>query len=452
MKLLYWALGLSLAAGPAAAADGPGPSSPTATHALSATAMASVPTAPLTLADCYRAALKQSESLATQGEAVAQAAEYYRQARGSILPNLSTSAAYLHQDPNGLGGAVAAVSPADQTTTKLSAAWPLFRGMREYAALRATRDHITAAKQAYQWAALQLGADTAQAYYLVLAQQRDLANLQNQFQLYDQRINDLRYRVGIGRSQTTDLLSVQSAQARLKSQIDAARYQITAAQELLAFETGLPADALLRDVGDLPARPRPMQGYLDALESRPDLEAARQNLAAAKEGVAIAWGQHLPNVDASADYYFDRPGNLSDVRWDAGIAVTLPLFMGGVVDSQTRVARSQQAQAQLALEQARRMDVQALRDAYRKLVLDLDQATDLQAAVDLAQRDFKAEQHDYNLGLVTNLDVLQALVTFVDTQRSFDSVRYAAFTDDQSLESQAGRTLSPAGDTNEMQP
>lgn len=446
MKALFLALGLSLAAGPTMAAEGPVPASPSAATDPAPTG------APVGLADCYQAAIKRSESLASQGEAVAQAAEYYRQAMGSVLPNLSASAAYMHQDPNGLGGAVAAISPADQTTTKLSAAWPLFRGMREYAALRAARDHITEAKQAYQWAALQLGADTAQAYYLVLAQQKDLANLENEFQLYDKRISDLQYRVGIGRSQRTDLLSVQSAQAQLKSQIDAARYQITAAQELLAFETGLPVGQPLRDVSDLPARPGPMEGYLEALESRPDLEAARQNLAAAKEGVAIAWGQHLPNVDASADYYFDRPGNLSDVRWDAGIAVTLPLFMGGVVESQTRVARSQQAQAKLALEQARRMDIQSLRDAYRKLVLDLDQADDLQTAVDLAQRDFKAEQHDYNLGLVTNLDVLQALVSFVDTQRSLDSVRYAAFIDYQSLESQAGRALSPAGDTHEVHP
>ncbi len=388
------------------------------------------------LEDCFQAALKRSESLASQGEVVTQAEERFRQAIGSVLPSVVANGLFTWQNQSASN-----FSPSQQNTVKFTATQPLFQGLREYAALAETKDMLKSSKLAYQWAALQLWADTSQAFNLVLSQEKDLADLRNEDGLYLDRIRFLRGWLAIGRAQDTDVLSVQSAEAQVKAQMEQVKYQIASARQMLAFLTGLPAGVALDDTQSLPDPLPARQEYLASLDQRPDLKAARWNVEAAKQGVWVAWDQHLPTVSASADYYAQRPGIYSDINWDAALSVSMPLFMGGVIESQARTARSQARQAELALSQARRMDEQNLNDGYDKLRYDLTQQEALRQAADLAHKNYLAETRNFRRGLVTNLDVLQAMITDVTTQQALDTLRYAANTDYQSLRAQTGQGI-----------
>jgi outer membrane protein len=419
--------GLLLADDPAPAAS---PASPTA-DSTSPSAQAAAPGA--SLDDCYQAALKRSQTQAISFEAIDQAEEHYKQAVGSVLPSVSVIG-QLYTQASPLG-----ISPANQNQYRINAVQPLFQGLREYAALRQTKDLLASSKQAYLWAAWQLYSDTAGAFNQVLAAEKNLADLQNELGLYGDRITFLQGWLNIGRAQDTDVLSVQSAQAQIKAQIEAAKYQLAASREVLAFLTGLPVDQALTDNEALPEQMEPLDSYIANLDQRPDLLAAAKNVEAAKEGVNIVSGQHLPQVSAGADYYPYRFAPDTDINWDAYINVTMPIFMGGVINSQTRGAESAQRQAQDQLEQDRRMDLETLRSAYVKLHYDLSQERALVDAADLAGKDYKAETSNFERGLVTNLDVLQAMVTFVTTLQAADATHYAALGDFQNLLAQTGR-------------
>jgi outer membrane protein len=408
-------------------AGAPIPASPAAGAAAASPTAESAPGAGLT--DCYQAALARSQTMAVNFESIAQAEEHYKQAMGSVLPSLKVSGQLYSQS----------VPPSNQNQLEFSAVQPLFQGMREYAALRESKDLLAASKQAYRWAAWQLYSDTAQAFNLVLAAQKNLADLQSEFGLYGDRISFLQGWLNIGRAQDTDVLSVQAAQAQIKAQIEAAKYQVAAAREVLAFLTGLPVDQALADNEGLPAQVDALDSFTRALDQRPDLLAAAANVKAAKEGVGIASGQHLPQVVAGADYYPYRYKPDTAMNWDAYLAVTMPIFTGGVINSQTREAESAQRQAQDQLEQARRMDLESLRSAYVKLQYDLSQERALVDAADLSGKNYKAETRNFERGLVTNLDVLQAMVTFVNTLQAADATHYAALGDYQGLLAQTGQ-------------
>ena len=60
-------------------------------------------------------------------------------------------------------------------------------------------------------------------------------------------------------------------------------------------------------------------------------------------------------------------------------------------------------------------------------------------AADLSGKNYKAETRNFERGLVTNLDVLQAMVTFLNTQQAADATHYAALGDFQSLQALTGR-------------
>ena len=88
---------------------------------------------------------------------------------------------------------------------------------------------------------------------------------------------------------------------------------------------------------------------------RPEVTGQVSTREAAEEGVNIAWGGHLPTVGLTGDYYFTRPQGYSNgISWDFQFTLTVPIFEGGVIQSQVRAAASQERQAELtlSLEQA----------------------------------------------------------------------------------------------------
>ena len=66
----------------------------------------------------------------------------------------------------------------------------------------------------------------------------------------------------------------------------------------------------------------------------------------------------------------------------------------------------------------------------------------LQEAFNLSEKNYQANVKDYKLNLVTNLDVLQALTAYQDTQRSLEKIRYLTKIDYNKLEAAAAQRLS----------
>src|ERR1035437_10045869 len=102
---------------------------------------------PLSLKDCFKAALKRSEVLATQHELVLQAEENYHRAWGAILPSINGSYSYFHTETSGLTSGNTSNSTGQQTL-KIMADQPLFRGFSDYAAVHVAKAFIKAKQQA----------------------------------------------------------------------------------------------------------------------------------------------------------------------------------------------------------------------------------------------------------------------------------------------------------------
>jgi outer membrane protein len=396
----------------------------------------------LSLKDCFKAALKRSEVLATQQELVIQAEENYRAAWGAILPSVTGSYSYFHRHAPDLTSSGNTDSSSGQQTLKIMAGQPLFRGFRDFAALNAAKASITAQEQARQWAGTQLYRDVVQAFYTRLAVEKDLNVLDNELDLYQKRIKELQDRITIGRSRITELLTVQSAQAILKAQREQVSGQLYVAKEVLTFLTGLDQDIKLDDMDEVPSQIGSLESYQSKINARPDIMAAKKNVEAFKSKVSVAKGAHLPSVDLIGNYYADRPDLHKNGDWDMAIAVTLPIFMGGIISSNVKTAESQQRQSEIQLSRVQRLALEEVRSLYHNLKADLSQLAALQEAFNLSEKNYKANIRDYKLNLVTNLDVLQALTAYQDTQRSLEKIRYLTKIDYNKLEAAAAQRLS----------
>jgi outer membrane protein len=353
------------------------------------------------LEECFQAAWQRSAVLASRREEILQAEERLAQARAALLPAFTAEAAW---QADGF-----ASQTAYKNSAMLSINQPLFRGFAEFAAIASAGAQIQAKKLARQWASAQLYLDVVQAFYATYAAQRDLVHIQEQIALYERRIQDLQARVAIGRSRESEVLAVRSALAEVKANRHAAEGDYAAGLEILAFLTGWEAPlALQADAGPIPS-PEQAQVYLDSLAGRADLQAAEANLRAAHAAIALAQSGHWPQATAQAHWYVLEQAQ--DKKWDAQIAFSLPLFSGGAVLSQTREAQSIKRAQKLALEHLRRQLGEETRIRLRALASYTDQLAAYREAADLAQKNHAAMLRDYNLGLVDNLDVLQALAS-----------------------------------------
>ena len=162
---------------------------------------------PLTLDAYFSSALQRSETTAIQLQQIQQAEERYRQANAALLPTISGAITYTWQDPLPPGSPQTPSNLSQQHVSQLTASQPLFRGMREYAALRQTQDLLAAQRQDYRQAKLALYKDVLQNFYTILAYESDMANYQEEIRLNRQREQDIRARVRIGRSRDSELLT-----------------------------------------------------------------------------------------------------------------------------------------------------------------------------------------------------------------------------------------------------
>ncbi len=379
--------------------------------------------AALTLDEIFAQALVRSEVVATQGELIRQAEERYRQANAALYPTLSGVASYTWLDN---GGQNLSTNPTRQPLARLTATQPLFRGFREFAARRQTQALVGAQDDDYRSARTQLFRDVAQNFYNVLTLEQELKNLDEQFEQYRQREKELADRVRIGRSRSGETLTVQSTVSTLRAQVEQRKAELSAAREVFAFLSGLPAATPLYDTETIPADAGTLDAYIARLALRPDVKAARQRLSAAQENISVVRGEHLPSLDLNANRYLERTGALENVEWDVQLALTVPLYAGGSVQSRVREAQSKGTQAELGVSQIQRQAEQEIRSLYQSVALDRSQLAALEMATDAARKNYETQQRDYRLGLVTNLDVLQALSAFQENQRAFDRARYNA--------------------------
>jgi outer membrane protein len=397
----------------------------------------------LTLDEYFAVALKRSEVVATQGELIHQAEEHYKQANSALRPTVNGVASYTRQDPIPAGDLSNSTSPNRQSLAKLTATQPLFRGFREFAALRQTKALLGAQDQDYRNARTQLFNDVVQNFYIVLSIEQDLKNFSEEINQNIDREKELNGRVRIGRSRIGEVLFVQSTISTLRAQVEQLQGQLSTAREAFAFLSGLAPTTPLRDTEDLPANLEPLDDYLARLELRPDVIASQQRLSAAQENTKVAQGAHLPSLDLNANRYLERTGNLKDSTWDVGVALTVPIYAGGLLQSKVSEAVSQRTQAELGASQVNRQAEQEIRSTYQSVVFDRSQLDALEKATESARKNYEAQRRDYRLGLVTNLDVLQALTAFQENQRALDRARYTAKLDYLRLEAAVVRRPAP---------
>ena len=383
----------------------------------------------LTLEEAFKSALGRMESIAIEESRTRQADERARQARGSFLPHLSAGVSYMRQDSPSIEGPapspLASLTKADQITSRITLTQSLFKGLADIQRFKSSLSAAEAQRLITENTKLLLYGTVSQAFYRVLAAEKDVANLESLVEIAEKRNKSLAAFTKLGRSRRSDLVSSRSQLALLKAEAASAASTAQTARHQLAYLTGLPIDSKLVEAATaLPESLPALETYLGALEERPDLQALRSQERTAEANVRATKGVYWPALDLTANYYPQRTGLLENSKWDVGVTLTLPLYQGGELTSQVRESVEARTESSLILGQARREARTSVENYYKIASGGLAQLKLYQDALELVEETYRQVERDFGVGAVTNLEVLQALDNLADARRSVDRVKY----------------------------
>lgn len=382
-----------------------------------------------TLEDAYQSALKKNELVGQAQERVVQANENLSKVMSGPQPNLSLNASYKVQ-PELSDPVYRPFSPTEQSLASLTLTQPLFRGFREFAALRRQRDLVTAERANQMLTLGDVFQSVATTYYEVLANEQDLRNLEDQRRLFAERAKNLVTRARRGESARNEPLAAQSSEAAAEADIQVAKTKLKGARENFKVATGLPAESELSDLkpeDNGVTEVEKLEYYMSRVEERPEIRAAKARVEAADQQVSIAKGSYWPTIDAVGNYYLKGPeGMQKDIKWDFQLKLSFPIYEGGLRLAETREASSKVRETQLELHNLRRVAQAQIASLYESAAVRLKHLEALKRAKELSQQNSQALERDYRRGLARNIDVQSALVEFGNIRRTYDQARYAA--------------------------
>ncbi len=298
-------------------------------------------------------------------------------------------------------------------------------------------------------AAQDLMTRVAQSYFDVLLARVNLTLTLSQKTAVARQLEQAKRNFIVGTATITDSRDAQ------------ARYDLIVAQQLVGEnEVEVKTRALERIVGKPVGRlaelgtpvnlnapePADMAAWVEqAYQSSLQVALAQQSIAIAAQEIKKADAGHYPTLDAvgslGAVYAQSSAQSIgSDIKaLVVGVQLTVPLYQGGGISSRVREAVAGQERARQELESARRAAALQTREAFLGVTSGLGQIQALRQAVESSQLQLESTKLGQEVGVRTEVDVLNAQGQLAAAQRDLAQAVYNTILNQLKLKAAVGK-------------
>ncbi|WP_434563051.1 TolC family outer membrane protein [Pseudomonas sp. Z4-20] len=406
----------------------------------------------------YKAAVINDAPLAAARHAYLAQREALPQARAGLLPSLTAGATSevtrLERDEPSLS------RERSGTTFRANLSQPLFRLDRWY--------QVQAAGYTVTQAGLELSAkeqdiilSAAQAYFETLRQLDAFAATKAEEAALLRQRDQAQGRLEDGASSITDVYDAQAAYDNAHANRQQAQRKVDDAYETLARLTKQEYTSISGIGHTLPVAPpvpNEAQDWVQtAIRQNLELQAAGRAVDAAEQTLNQRKAGHAPTLDAVASYRkgdndsfgysnptdFGSNGYRDNVAQSSvGIELNIPLYSGGMTNSQIKESTERLLQSQDEHEDRRREVVLNTRNAFRGINADIEQIVARRQSIISGQKSVEANQVGVDIGSRNIADVLTAQRQLYAVVREYNNSRYDYILDNLKLKQAAG-ILSP---------
>ncbi|MDM4565492.1 outer membrane channel protein TolC [Klebsiella michiganensis] len=371
--------------------------------------------------------------------------EKINEARSPLLPQLGLGADYTYTS----GFRDAKDQNSDVTSGSLQLTQVLF-DMSKWRALTLQEKNAGIQDVTYQTDQQTLILNTATAYFKVLAAIDTLSYTEAQKQAIYRQLDQTTQRFNVGLVAITDVQNARSQYDAVLANEVTARNDLDNAVEGLRQVTGnyYPELASLNVDGFKTNKPSAVNALLKEAESRNlSLLQARLSQDLAREQIHQAQDGHLPtlNLNASSSVSNNSYSGSKNTTQDRdigqnqiGLNFSLPLYQGGMVNSQVKQAQYNFVGASEQLESAHRSVVQTVRSSFNNVNASISSINAYKQAVVSAQSSLDAMEAGYSVGTRTIVDVLDATTTLYNAKQQLSNARYNYLINELNIKSALG--------------
>ncbi|MBL8519677.1 MAG: TolC family outer membrane protein [Betaproteobacteria bacterium] len=396
----------------------------------------------------YRDALSQDPVYASARAAFEAAKETAPQARAGLLPSVSLDAAY-NRNQRKVEGFGQTDFNSNSYTLRLSQ--PLFR-MQNWIAFDQAGMQVQQAEAVFADASQNLIVRAAQAYFDVLLARDNVNFSAAQKKAISEQLAQAKRNFEVGTATITDTYEAQAKYdlAVAKEIADLADLEIKqrALQQLIGKSPTALSPLVEKPVLSMPA-PADMEEWVKASgEASPTVAQLRLASEIAKKEVERAQAGHFPTVDLTGSYgNSNSPGsivpptgpNFDTKAGTISLVLNIPIFSGGGTQSRVKQALSNRERAAQDLENSARTVAQNVRQNYLGVTNGVQQVKALEAALVSSKSSLDATVLGKDVGVRTNVDVLNAQQQLFQAQRDLQQARYATILAQLRLKAAAGR-------------
>ena len=420
--------------------------------------IAATPAAAQTLTEAFAYAYNNNPQLLAQRAALRATDEGVPQALSNWRPTVSftgtagftrgglvTGAAQLC---NGAASSSTCFSSFVSKSLDLQIAQPLYRGGRTEAQTRQAINAVEAAR------ATTLGVETlvfqtvAKAYLDVVRDQTLVEVSRSNEAVLRKQLEATRDRFRVGEVTRTDVAQAESSLAQATAQRIGKEGDLENSRADFARAVGHPPGRLMLP-RERPALPATREAVVSlASNDNPNVIAASFNELAARDNVDLVRGQLLPQISIVGDLNrnfapsFTQRSSRQDTA-SVTARLTMPLYEGGAVYSQTRAAQQTVGQRRSQVDDARRQAVQVATQNWETLQAARAAMVSFGAAVRAAQIALDGTQQEALVGSRTVLDVLIAEQQLFTTQSQLVTAQHDAALAEFNLTAATGRLIAP---------
>ncbi|MDP3419657.1 MAG: TolC family outer membrane protein, partial [Thiobacillus sp.] len=414
---------------------------------LLALTLALAPTAHATnLTDVYRDALAYDAQYAAARAAYEAGKEKAVQGRAGLLPNVNLGGNVRYQNVDASYGE----DTFSSNSIGINAAQPLFRKQNSVQ-YEQSKNQVKIAEMQLKVAEQELILRVAQAYFDVLQSQDNIAFINSQKASITEQLAAAKRNFEVGTATITDTHEAQArfdlAVAQEIAEQNSLNIRLRALEKLI----GKPAGTLDSLVDNKLLRAE--AGTLDEWAARAadgNLQAEIQRIAKtiADQEVERNRAGHYPTLDAVAGYTVNNnqsfgTGKIDTKTASIGVELNLPIYQGGLTSSRVREAVAFQEKARQDLEFATREAGLQARQAWLNVNSGVARVRALEQALISTQAQLDSTKLGLDVGVRTNLDVLDAEQQVLSARRDLAGARYAYLLATLALKAAVG-TLSPA--------
>jgi outer membrane protein len=389
------------------------------------------------LLEIYREAQKSDAVYASARAAWAAGQEKLPQGRAGLLPQASLSASTQYNDRDIRSRNPATPESSGQfnsNSVTLSLTQPIYRA-QNLAQYEQAKTQVAQADAQFSLAAQDLILRVAQAYVDVLLAQNDVELAAAQKAAIGEQLAQAKRNFEVGTSTITDTHEAQARYDLTVSQEIAAQNNLEIRKRALEQVIGKPAPALAllgkNFVLSLPEPNAMDQWVAEANQSNLQILISQAGLTFALQEVTRNRGAHLPTLDAFASYSDSATGSGIQGGFGndttsrvVGLQLAVPIYQGGLTSSRVREALANQDKARQDLENARRTAELNTRQAFLGVTNGVAQVKALQAALVSSQSSLDSTRLGLEVGVRTQVDVLNAQQQLFSTRRDLAQATY----------------------------